>query len=249
MKRVLSAIRRESEGFAEHPFFAFLRDPAVSARQKLAFVPALSHFVMTFADLYRLVLRSEPAADEYQRIVNSHTYEDGEHWKWFLSDLEKMDLSPHLPLTGALRFLWSDSTANVRMLSYRMCRLGLGADSIHKLVLVHCIEATGGIALQKLAPVGDALAAQTGAKLVYFGSHHVDTEAAHTLEEGRVRRMIEEVELAPEIAAELLSIVETSFRAFSAALDDLTTLAGRDARLSPRGTARDTVASTPTEAA
>jgi hypothetical protein len=239
MRRVLNAIEQKSEKFAAHPFFALLSNPSVAPRQKLLFVPALSHFVMTFADLYRYVLRSEPATDKYQEIVNAHTYEDGGHWKWFLSDLEKMDLDPRLPFTDTLRFLWSEATVNVRLLSYHMCRLGLGADSIHKLVLVQCIEATGGVALRKMAPIGDALAAARGVKLVYFGSHHVDTEAAHTLEEGKVHRMIEETVLAPELEQDLLSIVEQSFSVFNAVNDDLMALANSEGGLTVQTRARE----------
>jgi predicted membrane-bound spermidine synthase len=89
-----------------------------------------------------LVLREEPAKDDFQALVNAHTQEDGGHWNWFLADLASLGQDPRLPFSDALRFLWSERTTKLRMLSYGMCRLGLGASSLHKLVLVQCIEAT-----------------------------------------------------------------------------------------------------------
>jgi hypothetical protein len=220
MKAVLEAIERRSAEYASHPFFEFLGDATVNPRQKLAFVPVLSHFVMTFADVYALVLREEPARDTYQEIVNAHTYEDGGHWKWFLADLDKLGHDPRLPFSRALAFVWSQATEKTRLLSYHMCRLGLGADSLHKLVLVQCIEGTGKVALGRIAPVGKQFAEHTGKKLVYFGPHHVDTESQHTLEEDTVRRLVEGITLEPALEQELVALVDTCFALFSGSADE-----------------------------
>jgi hypothetical protein len=221
MRRVLTTLDQRTRQFAEHALYQLLRDPAVDPQQKLAFAPALAHFVMTFADLYALVLREEPARDKYQELVNAHTYEDGGHWRWYLADLAKLGHDPRQPFSETLRFVWGDATRQTRMLSYRMCRLGLGADSLHKLVLVHCIEATGKVTLKHVAPVGKALAERTGKPLVYFGAHHLDTESDHTLEERDAQRMVEDIELGPELARELSSLVDESFALFTAGADEL----------------------------
>jgi hypothetical protein len=233
MRHVLEAIEKKTDAFAALPLYAFMRDTSIDPRQRLPFVPALAHFVMSFADLYGLILREEPARDKYQEIVNAHTYEDGGHWKWFLADLEKLGYDPQLPFSDALRFLWSDATVQIRMLSYRMCQLGLGADSLHKLVLVHCIEATGKVSLEHSAMIARELTLSSRKPLVYFGAHHVDTEADHTLEDEGVHAMLADITLAPELSRELVTLVDSSFAAFTAFADELLAFAKSGLRISP----------------
>jgi hypothetical protein len=217
MRRVLGKLARHTERFNAHPLFEFLRDESIAPQERLVFAPCLAHFVMTFADLYRFVLRQEPAADRYQELVNAHTYEDGGHWKWFLADLGKLGHDPQLAFSDALRIVWGEQTIQLRMLSYHMCRLGLGASSLHKLVLVHCIEATGSVMLRTIAPV----AAKVGKNLVYFGPHHFDSESGHTLEQSSVQDTVENIELEPALGRELSALVDQAFQHFMATADEV----------------------------
>jgi hypothetical protein len=234
MHHVLQLIDKKTREFAEEPLYAFMRDTRIDPRRRLAFVPALAHFVMTFADLYGLILREEPARDRYQEIVNAHTYEDGGHWKWFLADLEKLGEDPRISFSDALRFVWGEDTARTRLLSYHMCRLAIGADSLHKLVLVQCIEATGSVSLRHAAAVAAELAERTGKKLVYFGAHHFDTEGEHTLEQDDVRASLAAVELGADVERDLSVLVERSFALFADFAADLLAIAQGDRRLSQR---------------
>jgi hypothetical protein len=221
MKRVLQRIDERTREFAAHPLFSHLRDPSVDARQRLSFVPALAHFVMTFADLYKQVLHAESHGDELQEIVNAHASEDGGHWRWFLADLQNLGEDRRLGFTDALRFLWGEETVHLRMLSYTMCRLGLGATSLEKLVLVCCIEATGRVMLGTVGPVGAEVGRLTGKKLVYFGEHHFATESDHTLEQDDVHARIARIELPPDRAVELSRLVDDAFAAFASTADEI----------------------------
>lgn len=226
MRQLLARIDEKTEAYARHPLYAFLRDDSLDPLQRLGFVPGLAHFVMTFADLYTLVLRDEPPADRFQEIVNEHTYEDGGHWRWFLADLQKLGHDTPAPLGDALRFVWGDATKNIRMLSYQMFRLGFGASSLQKLVLVHCIEATGRVSLAASAHVVKQV--QGPAKnLVYFGPHHFDTEADHTLEDEGVHASLEEHVIAEDQRAGLNQLIDDAFAAFHGFADDLLALASR----------------------
>ncbi len=221
MKRVLAHLNQRTEEFAQAPFFEYLRDDKLPARERLSFAPCAAHFVMSFADLYAYVLKEEPPCDKFQELVNAHTKEDENHWKWFLSDLEKLDLNPGYSFTDALRTVWSDATVNVRLLSYHMARLGYRADSIQKLVLIHCIEAAGKVTVDHVADVGDEFVKETGARLVYLGRHHSDTEGEHTIEQEGVHGMVEEIPLTEEKATELAVLVDSTFRYFRAFTDDM----------------------------
>ncbi|MFZ5893820.1 MAG: hypothetical protein ACOY0T_22355 [Myxococcota bacterium] len=211
---------RTSE-FRAHPLFAFLSDDSKKPEERLLLAPALAHFVMTFADIYRFVLRDESSPDDYQKLVNAHTYEDGGHWKWFLADLKKLGHDPRIPFSEALRFIWSEETINLRLLSYNICRLGLGASSLRKLVLVQCIEATGTVMLSTVAPVGQALAARSGERLTYFGAHHFDSESSHTLEQDESQTFVESIALTPEQITEFCQLVDETFALFTAVADEM----------------------------
>lgn len=214
MKAILDYIAARTREYEGHALYRSLVDETVPAEQRLKFVPCLAHFIMSFADLYALVLRHEPPPDRYQELVNAHTYEDGGHWKWFLADLKTLGLDPSLRFTDSLRFVWGESTAKTRMLTYHMCRLGLGASSLEKLVLVHCIEAGGKVALTSCVPAATVAARRLARDLLYFGVHHLDTELQHTLEDEAVHESLEEVVIEPELRPALLALVDQAFHAF-----------------------------------
>ncbi|HTV23865.1 MAG TPA: hypothetical protein VMG12_34480 [Polyangiaceae bacterium] len=215
MRRVLQALDQRTEQFERAPLFEFLRNRQIPARERLSFAPCVAHFVMSFADLYAFVLPEEPTSDPYQELVNAHTKEDENHWRWFLADLAKLDCNPQLAFTDALRFIWSDATVQMRMLTYAMCRLGSNADSLTKLVLVHCIEAAGKVTVGHVSAVGGELMAQTDERLTYFGPHHSNAEADHTIEDVGVRHRLEEAHLQPDQRQALLRVVDESFVHFT----------------------------------
>jgi hypothetical protein len=221
MKRVYEYIGARSVAFAERPLFRYLRDSNVQPARRLAFVPFMTHFVMTFADLYNLVLPENPPRDRYDELTNAHLAEDATHWKWFLADLTNASLDPKLSFTDALRFIWSDATVETRLLSYRICQMSAGMSSIAKLVMVNCIEATGKVGLEALAVAGSHLERAIGRKLVYFGTHHVDTEADHTLEEASVRSSLERLVMDEVERKSMCSVVDTMFQLFENSVDEM----------------------------
>lgn len=227
MRTILEYVDRKTSEYERLPLFEYMQDESIALKDRLAFVPALAHFVMTFADIYAHVLRDEPAPDRYQELVNAHTYEDGGHWKWFLADLATLDRDPTERVTETLRKLWGPETLKIRMLSYRICRQGLYASSLQKLVLVHCIEAVGKVSLSNAAPIGRALAKQLSKPLVYFGPHHLDTEADHTLEDQGVRDSLESASLGEDEIVRLRALVDETFAAFTDFSDELLTFARR----------------------
>jgi hypothetical protein len=215
MKHIFEHITRRAAEYAQQPIFVYLRNREVDCRKRLEFVPWLAHFVMTFADLYQLFTVEKPAAtDRFQQLVNAHLEEEDNHWKWFLADLEAMDLNPTLELTDALRVLWGPETAKTRALAYQVCRLSSGLSSLEKLVLFHAIEATGRVALEALAPVGAELETRRGKRLVYFGQRHLDTERQHTVEEESTHQFLESVDIDAAQAARASAIVDEIFEHF-----------------------------------
>jgi len=216
MKLVFQHIQAQSAKYKTNPIFEFLGDERIDPRERLEFVPYISHFVLTFADLYNFFLIEEPANDRYQELVNAHLSEESSHWKWFLADLETMGLNPTLKLTDALKFLWGPDTVKTRALAYEVCQLNANLSSLERLVLVHAIEATGRVALEALVPVGVEVAKTSSRKLVYFGQHHLDTERAHTVEEDETKRFLESIPVTDEQVRSLCKLVDRVFSHFEA---------------------------------
>jgi len=221
MKAILEYIDAKTRAYEKLALFSFMRDERIDVRERLGFIPCLAHFVMSFSDIYTHVLRNEPTTDPFQELVNAHTHEDAGHWKWFLADLTTIGEDPTQRFSDSLRFVWSEKTVKSRMLAYEMARLGLGASSIEKLVLVHCIEAVGAVSLAAAAPLGRELGQRVGKPLVYFGPHHIETESNHTLEDDTVRAKLESVVIEDAQRPKLTGIVDQAFAAFVEFSDEL----------------------------
>jgi hypothetical protein len=221
MKRVHNYIDGCKHAFSGKQLFTYLRDENIEPRRRLAFIPHLAHFVMTFADLYELVLPERPPHDRFQELINIHVSEDATHWKWFLADLTNAGLDPTVRFTDALRFVWNNATVKTRMLSYELCRLTGGLNSMQKFVLIVCIEATGNVALGAVATTGRALEPIVARKLVYFGGHHVETENQHTLENPAIRRTLDEIVLTESDRQSLYPIVDQAFQYFGGFVDEI----------------------------
>jgi hypothetical protein len=207
------------------PFFAFLRDPSIDVRRRLAFAPHVTHFVLTFADLCTLVLPREPASDRYQELVNANCLEDRGHWRWFLSDLQELGTDSLARFSDSVKLIWSDATVRTRKLSYHLIQLGGAEDSLGRLVLVHCIEGAFKTTVRNLEPVAREFVELSGRRLNYLGAQHAEAEQSHTLEDPAVQRSMEEILLTPQSAAKLCALVDDSFAFFRAFADEMRDLA------------------------
>jgi hypothetical protein len=225
MRRILKRIEERQADYVLAPFFAFLRDPNIDARRRLAFAPHVTHFVLTFADLCTLVLPREPPRDRYQELVNANCLEDRGHWRWFLSDLEELGTDSLARFSDAVKLIWSDATIRTRKLSYHLVQLGGAEDSLGRLVLVHCIEGAFKVTVRSLEPVAREFIESSGRRLDYLGVQHAEAEQSHTLEDPAVRRSMEETQLTPQEAARLCALVDDSFAFFRAFADEMQDLA------------------------
>src|SRR5262245_6411818 len=108
MKHVLKHILRQKREFARAALFSRLKDERLTPRDRRAFIPAMAHFIMSFGDLNRYVLRYAEPQNELERMVNTHTIEDETHWRWYLEDLALLGLDAASSKTEVLRQLWGD---------------------------------------------------------------------------------------------------------------------------------------------
>lgn len=215
MKQVLELIAARTTAFRQLPLYTFMADRSVPPEMRLPYGPHVAYFILSFADLCKLVLREEPASDQLQTHINRHAEEERDHWEWYLQDLATLGLDQEMRFSEALRVLWGNETEKARLLTYRLVHLSMGANSLQKLVLILCMEATAGVGMESTTRVANEVSDLIGTPLVFYGSHHKNAEDAHTLLADDMMQSIENMLLDPQVRQSLLPIVNEVFDAFT----------------------------------
>ncbi len=182
MKSVLKHTFLRKRDYARLPFFEFLRDESLSTRERLAFFPCMSSFIMSFGDLNRLVLRNEPTQDPWLKMINAHTYEDDHHWPWYLEDFTKLGHDETREVPGhTLRFIYSDATIQNRLLTLRLAHLVWSAEPVVRLAIIEAIEETGNVLFALTSKIAAQYQQETGVELRYCGEFHFNLESGHAM--------------------------------------------------------------------
>jgi hypothetical protein len=226
MKPVLDFIERRKEEFAALPLFVFMRDEALTPEQRLIFYPGMAHFIMSFADLNKYVLREEKSGDCYQSLVNAHTHEDDHHWVWYVEDLRALGDERMRTGTGALNFLWGDETRASRILSYRLAHLIASANGAQRLALIEAMEQTANVFFTQSSRLAERIEAERGVRLKFYGQCHFDVDSNHTLhtEAG----LLAAIDLDSETRARTMGMVAEIFGLFSDWMDELLSIAMKE---------------------
>jgi len=220
MKRALEHIDRKNETFAKHAMIEYLKDEAIPASQRLVFAPYMAHFVFSFMDINRFVLRDLKADDnEYQHLVNIHTDEDAHHWPWYLNDLQKLHLDKTGRFTESLRFIWSDHGIQSRMLTYDMVGLVKNASPIGKVILVEVIEKTGNVFLAQTAEVSRELG--DNGDYLYYGKHHLDCETGHHMGTDQIESVLASIVLSDDEFNEGIAIIDEAYSLYGRFLTEM----------------------------
>jgi len=240
MREVLQAIQTNMVAHERHALFELLRDTRVDPEWRLAFAPSAAHYVLTFRDFCQHVLRAEPRGDRVQQLVNAQIDCEVERAYSFAADLALLGYDPVLPFNDALEQIRSDETARSRTRSYRLCRLALGATSLEKLALVHCIEATASLTVHHVMQAAASWAESNAQTLSSLGVTYDDASQSEGLLP-EVAALLGDIELPVGEVRELLRLVDRAFEYFSAFADELLAAGGcgvpslerRDAHLCP----------------
>jgi hypothetical protein len=219
MKRALAYIERKNTAFARHPMFDYLKDESIPARQRLVFAPYMAHFVFSFMDINRFVLRDLSSRDEYQHLVNIHTDEDSHHWPWYLNDLKKLQLDKSGPLSEWLYFIWSDHGIKSRMLTYDMVGIAKQASPICRVILVEVIEKTGNVFLGQTAKVSRQLSNHPD--YLYFGQHHLNCESGHHMGTADIEQKLEAIELTVDELGEGVRLIDDTYTLYENFLTEM----------------------------
>jgi hypothetical protein len=141
----------------------------------------MAPFILAFGDLNKFVMRNELSTDPYQRLVNTHTYEDDHHWPWYLEDLTTLGFDQSASTTQVLLFLYSDRTKVNRMLSAKLAHLLYDATPVEKLAIIEAIEETGNVLFALTAALARRIEAEEQISLRYLGDFHFNLETGHAM--------------------------------------------------------------------
>jgi hypothetical protein len=221
MKQVITFIEKKNQEFAELPLFEYMKNKSITPRERLAFAPCMTHFIMSFRDLNSYIYREEPATDEIQEIVNKHSYEEDHHWFWFLEDLEKLGFNPILSFTDASKLMWGSQTIATRKLLYELIGITSNANSLQKLIVIEATEATAHTLFLASTLVTRELQSISQKKYHYFGDTHLAEEIGHSTASDRIQQFIEEIQLTEEARKDAFMLVEQVFKAFTEFYNEL----------------------------
>jgi hypothetical protein len=222
VEELLALIKEKQATFAKAPFFEYLRDTKINPNDRMAFAPCLAFFVMSFGELNRYVLRDEPTTDPIQELVNQHSYEDEDHWIWFLEDLTKLGYDESIKFTESIRFLWSDETRVQRDVVRWMFQEAESASALHRVVLVEALEATADIFLRTTQTITTEIKNIDGRDCRYFGDMHTLVDTNHTMHTNEnSQNFLHSLQFTPEERQEALRIIDKTFDMFGILISDL----------------------------
>jgi hypothetical protein len=212
VKRILKYVFERKRAYNKLPLFEWMRDETLSARQRLAFYPAMAPFILSFGDLNKFVLRKEANGDHFQEMVNQHTLEDDHHWPWYLEDFSKLGFDDAARGTHWMRFLWGEETAKNRVLMAKLTALIEPASGLERLAIVEAIEETGNVLFSTMLPLAEAIEKEIGQELRYCGAHHFGLESGHTV--GADHRILAETLITDEDVPRYRAMVDLVYEVF-----------------------------------
>ncbi|WP_019528249.1 hypothetical protein [Dasania marina] len=221
MKKILNYIEEKNKGFETRDIFNWLNDSSIPPRERLGFAPYMAHFVFSFMDVNRFLLRDLANEDELQQLVNIHTNEDSHHWPWYLQDLKLMNFDKMQKFSDTLLFLWGDHGIKSRMITYEMAAIIKRLSPKEKVVLVEVIEKTGNVFLGLTAKVcregGDA------EKSLYYGDNHLACETGHTMGTKDIEDILCAIELTEEEELSSISMIDEVYELYNDFVDEMYT--------------------------
>ena len=198
--------------FLRNAFFTRLSSEDLPDEERLGFLPAMAHFILSFGDLNRYVLRYAEPRTALEHAVNEHTQEDANHWPWYLADLRALGYDEQGSRTRWLLDCWSEETKAARQLTYTLVQLISGTPAQERIALIEVMEETGNAVFSALAPIAARIEKTRGVKLQFCGQHHLDRESGHTL--SLDHGALAAIDLTPSARAAVIAKVDTAFDAF-----------------------------------
>ena len=220
MQELFLTVRDRRAKLEKTEFIQLLSDTSADVGARLAYVPDMLFFIMGFKDILH-DLQREGATDEVQQQVNEHCEEDNGHWKWFLRDLDVIQVRNNYlrqPNYKLFSELWSDETFPIRDVVYATLHYAKAAPTAaHRMVILEVIEAVFSVYVEHMTVLVNQLGKYEEWK--FFGRVHYDAENGHSNGswlDGKKKEMHAEAHMTPADKQLALSTIHGMFDKFEA---------------------------------
>ncbi|MBH8561449.1 hypothetical protein I8748_04520 [Nostoc sp. CENA67] len=174
----------------------------------------ISFWVMSFQDLLRINL-SQVTDKEYYQLVRQHLMEDVGHEKWFLDDLELMNLEQ-----PNLQVLYSKPHADVRDATFSlMSEVFRATYDYERIIIILTLESAGHVFFESVANFVDKH--NYNHKFKYFSNHHLGIEKKHELFEDKIQLYLNNIQLNHEEMNNISNMIDRMYKAFELMFDGL----------------------------
>ncbi|BAY82034.1 hypothetical protein NIES267_15120 [Calothrix parasitica NIES-267] len=215
MQEVFALIEKSKKEFTNLELFEYMQDKSITPSKRLSFAPCMTHFIMSFGDLNKYVFKEAQPVTKLQHIINEHANEDEEHWRWFVTDLEKLNCDPIQNFSKALKSIWSEETKITRQISYYVAGYTLTAEPIIKIAAIEALEAVGNVFFCVSSQVASELNKITRKDYLYFGESHLKLETGHTVGTPEAEDFLAKIQLTDSQRQQAFEIVEKIFQIFT----------------------------------
>jgi hypothetical protein len=173
MRRLKTVIAAHQRTLRDHPLFDIIqRANSVEPLTRLA--RALAWWPMVFQDVLRLNA-DHVRGTALARFAEFHKNEDADHDRWYLSDLEVLEVIP-----PTLDELFGDGFQPVRDACYRLIsEVHRVQSNAERIALLLALEPTGHVFFEQISAAVDRICPNL--PLRYFARSHLGVEKAHDL--------------------------------------------------------------------
>jgi hypothetical protein len=220
MHELFYSIQSRRSHLEKSDFIQFLSDKATDPNARLAYVPDMLFFIMGFKDILH-ELQVEPTTDSIQAEVNEHCREDNGHWKWFLRDLDVIQVQNNYlrqPNFKLFSELWSDGNYAIRDMIYQTQHYAkMAPTSAHKMIILEVIEAVFSVFVEHMTVLVNQLGKYEEWK--FFGRVHYEAENGHangSWLDGQKKEIKVEARMSAADKQLALSIIKGMFDKFEA---------------------------------
>ncbi|WP_218776472.1 hypothetical protein, partial [Streptomyces alboverticillatus] len=106
MKDLLAYVEQRVAALDGHPLFSWLASDETPLKERLMILPSVATVALGFRDVNKWVLRYPHAADDLERGINVHTFEDQTHSRLFLEDWRRLGLDRRLGWDASDTLWW-----------------------------------------------------------------------------------------------------------------------------------------------
>lgn len=220
MQNVLRLVAECQAELDRHPLFEWMNSDATPMPDPLLILPPMVTFTMGFRDVNKWVFRYPQAADDLERGINIHSFEDQTHSRLFLEDWRRLGLDQKLGWTASDTLWWmflaeANEVARDHAVYFLSMATADAKDPLLRFAQSEMMEALGAVFFRHVSKIAIRFTEQTGVDLPYLGPFHLALESGHM----DCEELFEEQVLDDERRSRALHLADTIYRIFAAQLD------------------------------